>query len=244
MTEIILSGTEETLKPIITLLVGIAQLLEDKDVGQIVGEPLDDQVAGMVHTSRLKLFCYSSKTPPYTNPIGKRLIKAEYQIPDINPRRITWQGVKDVCGGANGFMWGSFLATAKLDNGRWMHAYGATEADAENMLQRMLTLTTANVLSMGNTELKKIGRRAKGEPLYREPTRVYPAFFYIINSKRINKINKRATAQEQTTRQKSTLRGDFLERGTGRIKLYPDRPPKDFGRIMAKALDFSDSDFI
>ncbi len=191
MAEIILRGTEETLKPIITLLIGIAQLLEAKDIGQFVGEPLIENVSAMPHTSKLKLILCNARQPPFTAPVGGRLIKAEYQIPDINPQKITWQGVKDACGGANGFMWGNWLATSRLDNGRQMHAYGATAIEADNMLERMLTLTTAKSLTRSSTELKKVGRRAKGQGLYREPTRIYPLYFHVINTKRIQKIETR-----------------------------------------------------
>jgi len=242
MSEIILSGTEETLKPLITLFIGIAQLLEDKDIGQFVGEPLVENVKAMPHTSRLKLILSNVRFPPLSAPIGEKMVIAEYQIPDINPRKITWQGIKDVCGGTNGFMWGNWLATCKLDNGRQMHAYGATDSEANNMMDRMLTLTQAQVLSRGCTELKKVGRRAKGQGLYREPTRVYPMWFYVINTKRINKISTRITNEERFSKKRSKLRGDYLERGTGRIHLYPSKQPANFNELMRKALNFNDAD--
>jgi hypothetical protein len=240
MTEIILSGTEETLKPVITLLVGIAQLLENKDIGQFVGEPLVENVRSLPHTSRLKLILYSVPTPPWRGKPGEKLIKAEYQIPDINPRKITWDAVKNVCGGSNGFMWGRFVASANLSNGRQMQAYGATAQDADNMLERMLSLTTAEVLTFGVTELKKEKRRAPGEGLEKKPTRVYPAYFSIINSKRINKIEARAIQEERLTKVKSKLAGDYVEKGTDRIALWKNRPPANFREIMNNALNFSD----
>jgi hypothetical protein len=242
MPEFILSGTEETLKPILTMAIAFYQMIEARDIGQFVGEPLIEHVNATAHTSRLKLILCNVKEPPFLAPVKGKLIKAEYQIPDINPKKITWQGIKDVCGGVNGFMWGNFLATTKLDNGRQMHAYGASSKDADNMMDRMLTLTTANVLSRGCTELKKINRRAKGQPLYREPTRVYPIFFHLINSKRITKIENRTIQQEKASNIRSKLRGDYIELGTERIPLYTDKPPKNFSEIMRRALDFSDVD--
>ncbi|PAX52007.1 hypothetical protein [Brunnivagina elsteri] len=242
MTEFILSGTEETLKPTITLLVAIYQMLEDRDIGQFVGQPLVENVQTMPHTSRLKLILSSVKSPPLKAPIGQRLIQAEYQIPDINPKKITWQGVKDVCGGSNGFMWGNWLASANLDNGRQMQAYGSNADEADNMMDRMLTLTSAKVLSRGCTELKKVGRRAKGQGLYREPTRVYPVYFYIVNTKRINRVETRMKTEEMVSKKRSKLRGDYLERGTSRIPLYTSKQPPNFSAIMRKALDFSSHD--
>jgi hypothetical protein len=242
MSEIILSGSEETLKPIITLLFGIAQLLDEKDIGQFVGEPLIENINALPHTSRLKLILSNVKFPPLKAHPGKRLIKAEYQIPDINPRKISWQNIKDVCGGANGFVWGNFLTTSRLSNGRQMYAYGGTETEADNMMDRMLTLTSAEVLSRGCTELKKVGRRAKGQPLYREPERVYPIYCYVVNTKRVQKVEKRIVNEEKLTNKRSKLRGDFIEKGTGRIPLYTTKEPAIFRAVMRKALDFSDTD--
>jgi hypothetical protein len=238
MPEIILSGTEETLKPIITLLVGVSQLIESKDIGQFVGEPLIANVQALPHTSRLKLILCNVKAPPFVAPPGGKLIKAEYQIPDIKPTKITWQGMKDTCGGTNGFIWGNWLATANLDNGRQMQAYGGNAMEAENMLDRMLLLTTAESLSRSCTELKKTGRRAKGQGLYREPTRLYPLYFHVINSKRIAKIENRRVAEEKRTNKRSKLRGDYIELGTERIPLYTAKPPANFAEIMRRALDF------
>jgi hypothetical protein len=241
MTDIILSGTEETLKPIITALIGVYQLLEDKDIGQFVGEPLIENVRATPHTSRLKLILSNVKHPPLKAPIGGRLIMPEYQVPNINPRKINWQVIKDVCGGKNGFMWGSFLATANLDIGRQMQAYGASAKDADNMLNRMLSLTTGKVVTRGITELKKEGMRAKGKGMYRENARVYPIYCIVINSKRIEKIEKKANNEEKNSKKRSKLRGNYIEKGTGRIPLYTDKEPTFFTENMRKALDFSDS---
>jgi hypothetical protein len=119
-TEIILSGNEETLKPIITMCMALAQFFNDRDIGQFVGSPLEDNARAHPHSLRMKLIWYSKKSPPYTNSMGIRMIKAEYQIPDVNHSSIDWNILKQAMGGSDGYMWGRFVATVKLDNGRQM----------------------------------------------------------------------------------------------------------------------------
>lgn len=154
-TEIFVSGNEETIKPVITLLVALNQLLNEKDIGQFVGQTIEENVKALPHTLRMKLIWYSLKEPPYVSPMGMKLTKAEYQIPDVDRKKVDWNIIKKAMGGENGYMWGRFVATVNLDNGRQMQCYGATASEADNQLEKMLTLTTAKPLTFGVTELKK-----------------------------------------------------------------------------------------
>jgi hypothetical protein len=63
--EIILSGAEETLKPIIALLIGIHQLIENRDIGDVVGMPLEEFVRAQPHTVKLSIFWYPNSKPPF-----------------------------------------------------------------------------------------------------------------------------------------------------------------------------------
>jgi hypothetical protein len=241
-TEIFLSGNEETLKPVITMLIAINQLIHEKDIGQFLGQTLEDNVKASPHTLRMRLIWSSRKEPPYMPAMGMKLQKVEYNIPDVNKKKIDWETIKQVMGGENGYMWGRFIATVKLDNGRQMQCYGATAIEADNQLERMLTLTDAQPLTFGNTELKKEARRKKGEGLYMESVRVYPSYMVLINTKRINIIERKIQLQEDKNKLRSKLRGDYLERGTGRISMYGSKPPDNFKDMKNKALKFEDDD--
>jgi hypothetical protein len=241
-TEIFLSGNEETLKPVITLLIALNQLIDSKDIGQFVGEPIEDNVKALPHALRMKLFWYSKKSPPYIASMGTKLVKAEYQIPDVDRKIVDWATIKTAMGGNDGYMWGRFVATVNLDNGRQMQCYGATAKEADNQLEKLLTLTTAKPLTFGVTELKKEGRRAKGESMEIESTRVYPAYMVLINSKRITKLARKAFIEEEKTKVRSKLRGDYLERGTERIKMWTEKRPDNFIAVRDGALRFDEGD--
>ncbi len=241
-TEIYLNGNEETIKPIITLLMGINQMIADKDIGQFVGQTIEENVKAIPHSLRMKLIWYSRKEPPYVPPMGIKLVKAEYQIPDIDRKKLDWTYLKQVMGGDNGYIWGRFVATVKLDNGRQMQCYGATPKDAREQLDRMLTVTTAKPLTFGVTEIKNENRRAKGESMHIEKARVYPAFMVLVNSKRINRIEQKIRFEEKKSKIRSKLRGDYLEKGSERVKMWMDKPPANYKKILDSALRFDDDD--
>lgn len=73
-----------------------------------------------------------------------------------------------------------------------------------------------------------------------ESVRVYPAYMVLINSKRINKIERRAMLEEQKTKIRSKLRGDYLEKGSDRIKMWTELIPGNFKQARDSALRFDD----
>jgi hypothetical protein len=235
--EIIISGNEETVKPIITILVGIHQLFNNRDIGQFVGEPLEENIRAIPSLLSMKIIWYSAKEPPFQAPVGKRFVKAECNIPDIARKNLKWETIKQLAGGANGYDWGEFLANARLTNGRQIHVRGATEAIARKQMENMLQLTTAEVTSLAVTQLKKTGRRAAGQSMEIKDTRIYPAHFVIINSRKINLTQEKIYRDEITTRKVSSLRGDYARRGSQRIPLWEEKAPKNYKQIIANAMN-------
>ncbi|GAA6621579.1 hypothetical protein [Scytonema sp. NUACC26] len=237
MTEYFLSGNEETLKPIITMLVSIHQMIEDKDIGQFLGEPIEDHARVTPHTLKLTLIYYSVNEPPWkSDKPGKKLIKATYNIPDVDKRKMNWKNIKETAGGKNGYMWGRFVCTISLSNGRQIQAYGATEKEAEEQARAFLTLSKAKLAGISISDQKNEGAKAKGTGLYKEPTRIYPAFFSIINSQRILHEQNKALKREKSTRRRSKLSGNYIEYGSGRIPLWVSKEPSVAKVMIQRAL--------
>jgi hypothetical protein len=234
--EIILSGTEETLKPIITLLLGIYQLIENRDIGDIVGLPLEEHVKAQAPTTSLKIFWMPRKNPPYTPKPGEKLIRPYCNIPDVKKTKIDWQTIKTAAGGSNGYTWGRFRCTANLDNGRQMQVLGGSADDAEDRLKALAELSTAKILTLSVTEEKKEGRRAEYESLYKNSTKVYPAYFSVINSEKILVESNRERKQNAKSQLKSTLANDFKRERTKKIPLWIDKEPSNLKKIIAETL--------
>lgn len=234
--EIILSGTEETLKPIIALLIGIHQLIENRDIGDIVGSPLEEHVRAHPHTIKLTIFWYPKKEPPFTANAGEKLVRPYCNIPDVNRKKLDWTKIKETAGGSNGYTWGRFRCTANLDNGRQMQVHAGEAKEAEERLKALASLSTAKILTLSVTEEKKEGRRATNHSLYKENTKVYPAYFVVVNSEKILVESERQRQPKLPGQKKSTLAGDFQRNRTRKIPLWTEKEPGNVKEIIKEAL--------
>ncbi|NEU76950.1 hypothetical protein PI95_031755 [Hassallia byssoidea VB512170] len=233
--EIILSGSEETLKPIISLLIGVHQLLENRDIGDIVGMPLEEFVRAQPHTIKLTIFWYPNKTPPFSAGHSEKLVRPYCNIPDVDKKKLDWGIIKQAAGGTNGYSWGRFRATANLDNGRQMKIHASTEEEASKMLKNLAELSTAKILTLSITEEKKEGRREQYQTLFKETTKVYPAYFVVINSEKILVESERQRTQK-ISNLKSTTKADFKRKRTQKIFLWVDKEPELTKEIIREAL--------
>jgi hypothetical protein len=180
---IILAGPEEALKPVVVQTLTNYQMWEDKDIGQFVGNPVDDYLRAKPQTIRLVIQFYSSQQPPWKGTETQRLVAATYAIPDIEPAKLDWQTIKLACGGENGYMWGRFRATGLLDNGRQMQVMGHTKEEAEDRLRALLAISKAKILKKPTISEDR-QEDIKGAYL-KQPTRIYPAYFTILNQYKV-----------------------------------------------------------
>lgn len=220
---IILKGRPEFLKPIITEILAIHQLLENRDIGEFTGYATDEYVRAKPHSLGLKILYYSAKSPPWKEP-GIKLKRVTCDVPSVKKSAVDWTKIKAACGGANGYMWGRFRCTANLDDGRQMQVHGASDSEAEERLKALHALTDTKIVTLSVTEEKKEGVRAADKQLYKESTRVYPAFATIINQEKI-----------VTESNVATLSGNYV-RKKARFPLWTESKPHDVDEIILEAL--------
>lgn len=238
MEEIILSGTEETLKPIITLFLALYQLIDNRDVGDIVALPVPEYVRANPLTTKLCITYFAKKEPPYYSKKKDKIIKVTYNIPDVKHKALKWEAIKNVAGGANGYQWGRFKATANLSNGRQMQIHGGNAEVAEKRLKELLTLSNAKIVTLSITEEKKEGKRATDQGLYKPSTQIYPAYFSILNSEKIIIESNR----EQIMNARTTMSGTYKRTQTRRVPLWTKEKPANCDAIIAEALRREDED--
>ncbi|AKG21495.1 hypothetical protein [Calothrix sp. 336/3] len=179
---IILAGPQEPLKTTIVQTLSNYQLMDNKDVGTLIGMPADDYLRAKPQSVRLVITFYSVKQPPWNNPNGI-LTRATYSVPDVKRSKLDWQTIKTACGGVNGYMWGRFRATGILSNGRQMQVLGASGAEAEERLIALLTLSEATLIKKPTISEDR-GEDNQGRYL-KQATRIYPAFFTIMNQYKV-----------------------------------------------------------
>lgn len=231
--EIILSGTEETLKPIISLLVGIYQLIENRDVGDIVAAPVLEVARAELPTVKICIHFSSNKEPPFRHQEGKPRLEPYCNISDIDVRKLTWENVKNAAGGVNGYNWGRFRAVANLSNRRQLKVYGGSTKEAKERLLALNELSKAKILTLTTSEEEKIGRRAENKLLYKPTTRVYPAYFSVINNQKILIETEREVYQQKI---KGKLAGDFKRIQTPKIPLWTIKEPPKAKEAIREAL--------
>lgn len=165
--QLILSAASNDLETETLSTLNNYRLIANRDVGQIVGMPAEDFVSAKPLRRQLTIIMKKGKQEPPWKVGGKQAGNVTITIPDAIIG-LTWAKIKLA---AQPYSWGKFRATANLDNGRQMAVYCSNRSEAERVIKRFLTLTTAKVLSLSVTE--EVDK--KNINLKKDPIQVYPA---------------------------------------------------------------------
>lgn len=185
---IILDGPENLLRPAIVQTMSNYQLLDNRDVGTLVGQPVDDYLRARPQSLRLIITSYAKSEPPWVDSSGNPLTPYTYAIPNVKRTKCDWAEIKKACGsgdGSNGWMWGRYKAywPTGMNNGRNMFVHGATEAEAEERLRAFTALTEADPHANKPSFSEDRKEDVSGTYL-KQPKRIYPAYFSIFNTYR------------------------------------------------------------
>lgn len=228
--KIILAGPEEVVRGQLPAVLAHHQMIHDRDVGQVVGQPLDDWVRPRpIDGLRLKFQLFSFQSPPYSRRGDQRLVEVTITLSDVKREALDWDRLRLALGGRNGYMWGRFKARANLTNNRRLIVYGATEEEATDRLRALVTLTDLEIKTISVTEELKEAERLRNPRLYKERTRIYPGYLTIINRDRTLAID----------RGKGSIAGNYVDR-RARFDLWREVEPPDFDvkvRELLKKLD-------
>lgn len=213
-------------------ILGIRELIKNRDVGDIVAAPLPEYVKANDFDVKITIFLFPVKEPPFYK---QGYIRPWINIPDIKKSDITWSKIKNLVGGKNGYKWGRFRCTSNLDNGRQLAVYGGSEQIAENRIEQILEVITAKEVTRSVTEEKIKGKRKDGKPLFKPTTQVYPGYFTVVSSKKVSdEFDKQFLEGNQKLVAK--LSGTFVREKTQKIPLWTELEPSDANEIITEAL--------
>lgn len=218
---IVIHGSDLLIRQAIPQVMATYQMVENRDIGQIIGEPIVESIKANTSPISLKLVFYSNPTPPFNS----SKVIAQYSISDVKKSKLDWQQIKLACGGKNGYFWGRYKATAFLDNRRKIEVFGASESEAEDRVNAFVQLSNAEILSLSITEEKKTGMKANGKPLEKETTKIYPAYMTVVTAQKV--LNE--------SQGKPSLKGNYSYR-RNRIPLWVEQKPDDFEQIINELL--------
>lgn len=221
---VLVAGPMELVKTQLVNIVTQHQLIDNRDIGQFVGEiHRESMTKNFIEGIAIKINFRGEQQPPFRT--SKRV---NYTIPMIKTSKLDWEVIKLACGGTNGYMWGRFLARVRFKEVGTpvLQIYGATSSEAEDRAKAFIELTDLEIASLTITEEKKEGRRREfDKALYKEDTRVYPAFLVIVNREKV-------LLEEQG---RATFSGVYKERRF-RIPLWTNEAPSDFDEIKSQIL--------
>jgi len=218
---IVLHGNELLIRQALPQVMANYQIMENRDVGQIIGAPIEETIKPNVSPISLKLIFYSTPTPPF----NQAKVIAQYSIPDVKKSKLDWEDIKFACGGKNGYNWGRYKASVTLDNGRQLQVYAGSESEAEDRINAFVSLSEAEILSLRISEEKKTGMKANGKPLQKETTKIYPAYMTVVTTQKV--LNEKKGMP--------TLQGNYSYR-RNRIELWTDTKPDNFNEIIQELL--------
>lgn len=218
----LLAGPEEVLKPVLIQTLTQHQLLADRDVGQIVGSAGNENLKPRPYAQKLKLQLFSVPKPPYMARENGNVQRVTIDVSDVPRSKMDWEKIKAALGGENGYLWGRFLASGTLENGRPLMVYGATKDEAEDRFLAIAALSEAKVYYYNVTEEVRTGTRLTNDGLQKESTRVYPAYVTI----EVNRV--------QLDGGRTAADGKKRQRFSKRFDLWRSTKPADWEESIAE----------
>ncbi|MBF2016295.1 MAG: hypothetical protein IGS23_14040 [Rivularia sp. T60_A2020_040] len=217
---------------VISEILGIRELIKNRDVGDIVASPLPEYARANPFELKITIYLFPVKEPPFYK-VG--YVRPYINIPEIKRNNLNWTTIKKIAGGSNGYMWGRFRCTVNLDNNRQLAVYGATDKEAEERVNQILEIITPKELTRSISEEKKRGQRKDGKPLFKESTRIYPGYFTVVSSKKVSDEFEREKLTNNE-KLKPTISGKFKRHKTEKIPLWVKNEPKNANEIIQESL--------
>lgn len=221
--KIVLAAPRELMKTELVATMREHIMLDNRDVGMWVGEPVRENLRNDPISIQLKISLNAVAQAPFVTPEGKKSKRVTITVPNVDRAKIDWQAIKTAVGGTNGYLWGRFVAKGKFEGGYDMKIYGATADEAKDRLKACAVFSKSQILGITVTEETREARRLQYSALYKQPTRIYPISFTIINQQRV--------LNEESGR--ASLSGIYKQKDS-RIPLNVPTKPNNFEEIVAE----------
>jgi hypothetical protein len=181
-----LAGPQELIKPVIVQTLIHHQLLEERSIGNFMGETIADVANRDIRRLVLRIV-FSSSDKKKVNPTTVTLY-------NVQRDRLDWQDIKQACGGLNGYLWGSWKAIAVMNDETEIRLWAASEAEAIDRVTALARFVEGDLDVINSYHEPREGKRVLYDSLYKQPRRQYPYEMLIINPVQIlNEENGKAT---------------------------------------------------
>ncbi len=184
-------------------------LVENRDLGTVVGEPYADWYHKAPQQRKLVIEFLNRNAPPFYSRKTK-LTRVQISIPDAK-KGIDWTDLKTKI---KKYTWGGAWCKIIFTNRRFMMVWGATRNEAEQQALSLAKLSTLEILQTSFGEIERQNPKRK-----KRPTVVYPCFAMMLVRK------------SSATADTSTIDGKNLAMAKTRVPIWKDEKPSDFAPL-------------
>lgn len=223
--QIVIRGAQDLVVQQLDSITYSHGLLWNRDVGAIVGEPIEEAILRRPQSLRIMIQYRSVPRPPWVDRNGQRARSVTYTVPNLRRSALDWNLIKTAAGGDDGYTWGPFRASCVTSSGSKIAVYGASAGIAEQRIRQLLTLSEDTISTLSISEEKTEGVKLENPSLIKRPTQVYPAYLSIYN--RADLLQSAQTGRERL-QSRSAARA--------RIPLWVPVKPPDADRIIQEML--------
>lgn len=204
---ILISAPQDNIEETLTNYLTTHDLIENRDVGTVVGQPYDEWYGLQPQTRKLTLEFNAKEKPPFRDDSGKQTRRVQISIPNVKAG-ISWNDLKQI----RRFTWGNYMARGVFEDRRQMTVWGASESEAKQTLQELSQLCTKQLIqvSISHPEVQNPTRR-------KTPTVVYPVYATML-------VRKTTTSPGNST----LIDGQNREMARKRIEIWKEEPPENF----------------
>lgn len=191
----IVSGSKAQIIGQAEQIINQARIIQSKDIGEVVAAPLNEVVTPQ-WTRRTLILHYSRFSAPPWNRLGQRGDIAKYKISDVKAG-VSFTELTLLLKTGSNHVWGGIRATVKLSNGRQLGIYAASQGEAYELVQKMLTLCPGvEILPRGVTYSDVNQHRPLAQQ--KRPTLIYPKYATMIFRRRNLATGQAEIAASQT----------------------------------------------
>lgn len=189
---IILQGTEQALRTAITTTLATEQLLDNRDIGQVIVAE-DDQPILNNNGIEIELVFYSTLDTPWGKENRLKLARHNPKIPNIDRSKFSWEFLE-----ANfrpsAFIDGNETIYQDLDNGRKIVCRGSTRQEALKLCQKLLQVTEAKPVGTPYYGAREGQATNRWKPRKHQPMYLYD--FIVRNYDRATKYQEQGRLNE------------------------------------------------
>lgn len=233
---IVVSGRDQVARGAIMSSLATHQMVQNRDMGQIVGRDINEAMLNQTPHSTLSLRLRWSprKEPPFTKTqhaldgFNPNLWTApEFNLPWLDPVKMDWDRIKRAAGGLEGFESGPIRVSAYIGwpelglAGRAVTIFAGTRSEGRRILESLADLSSGELHSI------RYGER-QNDPnnpnlTQKERVRVYPQYCYVTSQRReIDKSKGRGTLTGNWSPRRERVELWTAEEGVGVAAILTD----------------------